>query len=101
MNINTSNKKPLHIEATSNGAKLVMDTIPADDGGDATNASIDSAISLAGITPAIYYANESAVLSSFVNQFNASSATTNSVESGSAIVDYTFFLITVQIHQVH
>ena len=74
---------------TMEGAQLVMDTIPAGDGGDATNASIESAISLAGITPAIYYANESAVLSSFVNQFNASSATTNSVESGSAIVDYT------------
>ena len=86
---------------TMEGAQLVMDTIPAGDEGDATNASIESAISLAGITPAIYYANESAMLSSFVNQFNASSATTNSVESGSAIVDYTLFFITVQIHQVH
>ena len=76
---------------TMEGAQLVMDTIPAGDEGDATNASIESAISLAGITPAIYYANESAMLSSFVNQFNASSATTNSVESGSAIVDYTLF----------
>ena len=73
---------------TLEGAQLVMDTIPAGDEGDATNASIERAISLAGITPAIYYANESAMLSSFVNQFNASSATTNSVESGSAIVDY-------------